>query len=448
MPADQKRAREHMGSVLSGRSAEQAATRLAPSAEELPPAVPAMGKSTPAAIAARWATVGGRGKGALGDDSAAASAEHFAANIEGYIGTVRIPVGLAGPVRVNGLSAKGDYYIPLATTEAALVSSYSRGMRVISESGGCAALVLNEGVTRAPAFVFSTLAEVGRFSAWVLGKEAELRAAAASTTRYGSLSQVRLAVEGNRVHLLLDFTTADASGQNMVTIASHAVCEWIVRESPVVPRAWYVEANMSGDKKASTLTFQSVRGRKVCAEVVVPAKIIRRRLHATPRQMAEYWAVSALGAAMSGSIGVHGHVANGLAALYLACGQDAACIAESSVGITRMECTDAGDLYAAVTLPSVMVGTVGGGTSIPTARACLEILGLAGEGNARALAEVAAAVSLAGELSIVGALCTGQFAGAHERLARQRGSVSGKGAAGNVDRAVDGAEGSDEGSGA
>ena len=139
--------------------------------------------------------------------------------------------------------------------------------------------------------------------------------------------------------------------------------------------------------------------------------------------MADYGQISAMGGVMSGTIGVQGHYANGLAALYLACGQDAACVAESAVGVTRFEVDSRGGLYAAVTLPSLIVGTVGGGTSLPSQRACLEILGLAGSGKAQALAEVCAALALAGELSIVGALCAGEFARAHERLRRWRSEV-------------------------
>jgi hydroxymethylglutaryl-CoA reductase (NADPH) len=134
--------------------------------------------------------------------------------------------------------------------------------------------------------------------------------------------------------------------------------------------------------------------------------------------MAKYWRMSAMGGVLSGTIGVQGHYANGLAALYIACGQDAACVAESSVGVTRFEITADGSLYASVTLPNLIVGTVGGGTGLPSQKACLKILGLAGPGHARALAEVTAAVALAGELSIIGALAAQEFSSAHQKRAR------------------------------
>lgn len=126
-----------------------------------------------------------------------------------------------------------------------------------------------------------------------------------------------------------------------------------------------------------------------------------------------------MGGVLSGTIGVQGHYANGLAALYLACGQDVACVAESAVGVTRFEVVNSADLYAAVTLPNLIVGTIGGGTGLPSQKACLEILGLHGTGHAQAFAELCAALALAGEVSITAALCAGEFARAHRKLARK-----------------------------
>jgi hydroxymethylglutaryl-CoA reductase (NADPH) len=346
-------------------------------------------------------------------------------NIENFVGTVKVPVGMAGPLRVNGLFAQGDYMLPLATSEAALVASYHRGCRLITEAGGCAAMVLNEGISRVPGFVFDDIGEAGRFVLWAVGQEERFKEVAEATTRYGELIDMRITVEGNHVYLSFEFLTGDAAGQNMATIAVAAIRDHIEAHSPIRPRYSFVEANMSGDKKASAQSFMSVRGKKVTAEVTLPAAEVERLLHTDPERMVAYWRMSALGGVMSGTIGVQGHYANGLTALYIACGQDAACVAESAVGVTRFELTDDGDLYAAVTLPSLVVGTVGGGTGLPSQRACLELLGLAGAGHARAFAEVCASAALAGELSIVGALCAGHFARAHRRLAR--GSSGSKG---------------------
>jgi hydroxymethylglutaryl-CoA reductase (NADPH) len=342
----------------------------------------------------------------------------YGRNIENCIGMISMPLGLAGPLRVNGLFAKGDYYLPLATTEAALVASYHRGVCLLSQVGGCSSMLLAEGVSRAPGFAFATAREAGLFVSWVVENLEQIRIAAQATTRHGSLSDLRITIEGNHVYLLLEFLTGDASGQNMVTIATEAVCALIVEQSPVHPEYFFVEANMSGDKKASAQSFLSVRGKKVTTDAIIPAELVERVLHTTPQRMTDYWRMSAMGGVLSGTIGVQGHYANGLTALYIATGQDVACIAESSVGVTRFEVRADGALYAAVTLPNLMVGTVGGGTGLPTQRACLEIMGLCGEGKARALAEVCGGLALAGELSIIGALAAGDFTRAHKKLAR------------------------------
>lgn len=372
----------------------------------------------------RWRTLPHSSASAmtLADPLTLEQAACYQGHIENFIGTVKVPVGVAGPLRVNGLFARGDYSIPLATTEAALVASYNRGARLISAAGGCSAMLLAERLGRAPGFAFHTLEECGRFVSWAVEHVDAFRRVARTTTRYGRLAGMQVAVEGNHVYLHFTFTTGDAAGQNMVTIASEAICAYIVAHSPVTPRYSFVEANLSGDKKACAQSFQSVRGKKVTAEVSLPAALVQRRLRTTPQRMAEYWRMGALGSILSGAIGAQGHYANGLAALYIACGQDAACVAESAVGVTRLEVTPTGALYAAVTLPNLIVGTVGGGTGLPSQAACLDVLGLSGPGNARALAEVCAALCLAGEISLIGALCAGDFTSAHQRLARGAGA--------------------------
>ncbi|HNY31068.1 MAG TPA: hydroxymethylglutaryl-CoA reductase [Fibrobacteria bacterium] len=341
-------------------------------------------------------------------------------NVENYAGWLRVPVGIAGPLRVQGVHARGDYYVPLATTEGALVASYHRGCHAITLSGGCLASVLAEGIQRSPGFVFSNLLEAGSFSMWASHRFEAFQQEAATTTHHGKLVDLRAVVEGNHVWLILEFTTGDAAGQNMVTLAAEAVCKYILRECPIPVLRWYLEANMSGDKKACGQTFGNVRGRKVSAEVVVPRAVTRRTLGCTPEELADYWQMSAVGGVLSGSMGFQGHFANGLAALYLATGQDAACVAESAVGVTRAECTSQGDLYATVTLPDILVGTVGGGTRLPGQAACLASLNLPSEHPARALAEIAGSLCLAGELSICAAMASGNFARAHRVLSRKR----------------------------
>jgi hydroxymethylglutaryl-CoA reductase (NADPH) len=407
---------------LSGKNMETMAQRLRPDLSTPAFRVPGGSRLSPEALDRRWALLrtNTAQRAAVADPQTVAQMELYQSNIENFIGTVKTPVGLAGPLRVNGLFAKGDYYVPLATTEAALIASYSRGAVTISQAGGCSAMMISEGVSRAPGFAFHTLEEAGRFVVWALGEQESFRRIAEATTRHGHLTDLRFVIEGNHVYLTFEFCTGDAAGQNMVTIATQAVCNYISEHTPVPPRYSFVEANFSGDKKACALSFQGVRGKKVVAEVTLSPELVKRSLHSSPEMMEHYWRMSAIGGVMSGTIGVHGHYANGMAALFIACGQDAACVAESSVGITRFELTESGGLYASVTLPNVIVGTVGGGTGLPSQRACLEILGLGGADHAAAFAEVCGALALAGELSIIAALSCDEFTRAHSRRARGR----------------------------
>ena len=339
-------------------------------------------------------------------------------NIENFIGTVKVPVGIAGPLRINGLFAQGDYYVPLATTEAALVASYSRGAQLITAAGGCSTAVINKGISRAPGFILENLTKAILFVNWIVNISDELKMVARTTTSHGELVDIKVTIEGNYVFVNFDYFTADASGQNMITIATQKICEYIMRNSPVTPEKYFIEGNLSGDKKASSLSFLGVRGKKVISEVIIKQELVRKFLRTTPEEMITFWKMTTVGAILLGTTGFNGHFANGLAALYIACGQDAACVVESAVGITRMEVKHGGDLYVSVSLPNLMVGTVGGGTGLPSQKACLDILNLSGENNSMAFAEVAAAIVLAGELSIAGAITAGDFTHAHQALSR------------------------------
>lgn len=383
-------------------------------------AIPRAERDTRQIVEHRWRMLGlgAESRACLADEPTLAGLERFERNIENFIGTVKVPLGVAGPLKVSGMSARGEYYLPLATTEAALVASYSRGAQFITAAGGCAAAVLAEGVSRSPGFAFATLAQAARFAAWIEAEAESLARVAQTTTAHGRMTGARATVEGNHVYVNLDFETGEAAGQNMVTLAAGAVVQYIARHSPVRAASCFLEANHSGDKKASAISLARVRGKRVSAEVLLPRALLAERLHTSPERMTEYWRMAALGGVLSGTVGVQGHFANGLAALYIACGQDAACVAESAVGVTRLELTGSGDLYACVTLPNVIVGAVGGGTGLPSQQACLEILRRGGPADARALAELCAALALAGELSLIGALCSGDFARAHAERAR------------------------------
>jgi hydroxymethylglutaryl-CoA reductase (NADPH) len=357
---------------------------------------------------------------ALSGESPDPDPELLKGNIEQYIGMTRIPTGVIGPLQINGSLAQGDFFVPLATTEGALVASYNRGARATKLSGGIVSVCLTEGVQRAPVFKFISLSEVGHFMQWVLVQIDQFHSIVQATSRYAKLQDMRLNMEGNTVLLIFEYTTGEASGQNMVTICTNAICQYIIQNCPVKPQHWFIEGNYSGDKKATAVSFSTVRGKKVTAEALIPKDVLTNVLKTTAAKMAQYWQVSSVGSIQSGSIGIQGHYANGLTALFMATGQDVACVAEAFVGITRMEVMNEADLYLSVTLPSLMVGTVGGGTWLPGQRECLDLLGCSGPNSARKLAEICGATVLAGELSIAAAMASQDFASAHQALGRKK----------------------------
>jgi hydroxymethylglutaryl-CoA reductase (NADPH) len=341
-------------------------------------------------------------------------------NIENFIGMSQVPTGLIGPLKVLGTAADGDYYVPLATSEGALVASYHRGAKACFMAGGVTSVCLVEGVQRSPVFKFEDLGDLGSFLVWVLQQMDEFKRITSENSRFAKLNDVKANIEGNHLILTFDFKTGDASGQNMVTICTDAICQYILKNTPMQPKLWFLESNYSGDKKATASSFGNVRGKKVTTEIVLPRQIVVEILKTTPELMTEYWRSSTIGIIQSGAIGAQGHYANGLTALFIATGQDAACVAEAAIGITRMEITAGGDLYASATLPNLIVGTVGGGTSLPTQRECLEIMDCYGEGKAQKFAEICGAVVLCGELSIAAALSAGHFSMAHQKFGRKK----------------------------
>ncbi|HEX8547918.1 MAG TPA: hydroxymethylglutaryl-CoA reductase [Cytophagaceae bacterium] len=341
-------------------------------------------------------------------------------NIENYIGMTQIPTGVIGPLNVLGSVANGDFYVPLATSEGALVASYHRGAKASRLCGGITSACLVEGVQRSPVFKFNHLGDLGVFLTWILQQLDEFKTITERHSRYAKLIDMKLNIEGNHLTLTFEFHTGDAAGQNMVTLCTDGICKYIIEHAPIKPLFWFIEGNCSGDKKATSLSFVNVRGKKVTAEVALSKEVVSGVLKTTPQAMAEYWLTSTVGVIQSGAIGAQGHFANGLAALFLATGQDVACISEASVGITRMEMTSDGGLYACVTLPNLIVGTVGGGTCLPTQRECLEMIDCFGEGKSRKFAEICGALVLAGELSIAAALSAGHFSSAHQKFGRKK----------------------------
>jgi len=345
-------------------------------------------------------------------------------NIENMIGAIQIPLGIAGPVTINGEYACGNYYLPLATTEGALVASTNRGCSVISSCGGTNVRIFNDGMTRAPVFTVKDVVRAREFVDWVNdpGNFEAMKAKASGTTRFGELLDVMPFVAGNNVYLRFRFDTKDAMGMNMATIASEAICDFITGQLDV--ELVSLSGNVCTDKKPSAINNILGRGKTVVADVVIPGNVVRQKLKTEPGSMAMVnYRKNLLGSARAGSTGFNAHVANIVAAIYLACGQDAAHVVEASSAITSMELTDEGDLYCSVTLPAIQVGTVGGGTGIATQRECLDMLGVAGAGdppgtNAKRLAEIIGAAALAGEISLIGAQAAGHLARAHKQMGR------------------------------
>ena len=298
------------------------------------------------------------------------------------------------------------------------MASYSRGIKAITKSGGATVLIEKEGLQRCPAFKFSNINEGRLFIQFLERTIPAFHKTVAQNSNYAKLKSVKSQLMGNLVLLTFSYETGDAAGQNMVTICTDAICKYLNEHAPIVPQKWYIESNMAGDKKANAINFSSVRGKRLVADVTIPRKTVLHVLKTTPETMEAYLKNATLATMQAGTTGTQGHFANGLAALFLATGNDAACVAEAAAGFTIIEVTPAGDLYAAIVLPSFVAGTVGGGTGLPTQKECLKLMGCAGTGNTRKYAEIATGLLLGGELSIVAALAEGHFTQAHKKWGR------------------------------
>ena len=335
-------------------------------------------------------------------------------NIENPIGAAQIPIGVAGPLLIEGAYARGLFYIPLATTEGALVASVNRGAKIVTESGGARARVLKDGMARAPLFKLPSLVDALEFLEWVEAHREEIKKAAESTTRHGKLKDVQPFVVGNNVWLRFVFETGDAMGMNMATIASEAAAKYIQENFPKAELV-ALSGNMCVDKKPNAVNFLMGRGKTVVAEALIKREVLSK-LGVTPEAVHEVNVrKNLLGSALAHSYGFNAHFANIITAIFIATGQDVAQVVESSMGITWTEPRDEG-LYISVTLPSLEVGTVGGGTWLPTQREALSMLGVAGSGdppgvNALKFAEIVASAVLAGELNLILALARNGLAG-------------------------------------
>ncbi len=342
-----------------------------------------------------------------------------AGNIENFIGVAQVPMGLVGPLRVNGEHASGDFYVPMATSEGTLVASYNRGARLLSESGGATVTVVDDAMQRAPVFVFDDARQARAFGLWVEANFAQIAAQAESSTSIGKLRNIEQYAAARMRYLRFNYTTGDAAGQNMVGKATFVACEWIVANYPGINR-YMLSGAMDTDKKHSQLNTLHTRGKRVIAEVTIPSALLQSTMNISAEALYKARAISQVGAFMAGSNNTGAHSANGITALFIATGQDVANVAESSAAIVYADLTDNGDYYLSITIPSLIIATFGGGTGLPTQKECLELLGCSGAGKVHKLAEIIGATVLAGEISLMSAVLAGDWVTSHDALGRNR----------------------------
>jgi hydroxymethylglutaryl-CoA reductase (NADPH) len=340
-------------------------------------------------------------------------------NIEQFLGAAQVPIGVAGPLLVNGEHARGEFYVPLATTEGTLVASYNRGMRMLYEAGGVTTTVVDDHMQRAPVFVLHSAREAREFGAWLTEHFDEIKAVAETTTRSGQLQDIERYAAGRQLYTRFDYTTGDAAGQNMTGKATQRACEWILEHHEGIER-YLLEGAFAGDKKSSQVNMLRTRGKRVIAEAVVPDELLGRTMRTSSATLFRARQLSNLGGFMAGANNNGAHSANAIAALFIATGQDPANVVESSAAYIHAERRDNGDYYYSVTIPALIVATYGGGTGLPTQRECLEMLGCYGTGKVRKLAEIVAATVLCGELSLGSAVVAEEWVDAHDQLGRNR----------------------------
>ena len=338
-------------------------------------------------------------------------------NIENPIGAAQVPIGIAGPIQVHGLHAEGIFYVPLATTEGALVRSYERGMMALTRSGGVETVCLADENQTNPSFFFDSIREAKDFTTWLGGHFTEVQRAAETTTRHGRLLSFDSYQIARQVIVSFRFSTGDAQGMNMIVKATDAACRWIASQLEI-PK-YLLFSGMSSEKRPSGYLLSRGKGKWVSAGALLSDGITRSYLNCSSRDLYQVWHSTLVGHLTANAVGYNGQLANGLAAIFIATGQDVANIVNSACGITNFELVDEG-IYVSVTLPALTVATVGGGTALGTQRECLEMMGCYGSGKAVRFAEIVAAALLGGEISMAGAIASGDFASAHELYGRNR----------------------------
>jgi hydroxymethylglutaryl-CoA reductase (NADPH) len=340
-------------------------------------------------------------------------------NVEHFVGVAQVPIGLAGPLLVNGEHAQGEFYVPMATAEGTLVASYNRGMRLLHAAGGVKTTILDDRMQRAPSFIFESAREARAFGEWLEENFEAIKEVAESTTGTGRLQDIEQYSASRILYTRFNYTTGDAAGQNLTGKATYAACKWIVSQRPEIEH-YFLESNFATDKKSSQVNMLHTRGKRVVAEATIPNHLFETIMRSNTELMFRARQVSNLGGFMSGVNNNGAHSANGITAMFIATGQDAANVAESSAAFVYVELRPNGDYYFSITIPSLIVATYGGGTGLATQRECLELLGCYGKGGVRKFAEIVAATVLCGELSLGSAVVAEEWVEAHDIYGRNR----------------------------
>lgn len=334
-------------------------------------------------------------------------------NIENFIGVAQVPIGIVGPLKINGEHAKGTFYVPIATTEGALIATYQRGAIAITKAGGVNTMITSDENYLDPVFILKNMEEAKKFAAWTQDRFDLLKEKVKEVTQHGVLIKLTPIIIGRRVVLKFSYFTHDAMGANMINMATDGICKFISEQIPV--ERYLLRSNLSSEKKAAGVNLVVNYGKEAHVEVTLPRKIVVRHLNSSPEEIGSAWHSWALGSIHAGMIGINAQFANGLAGIYIACGQDVAHITNASVGLNMLETTKTGDLYAALKLPNILVGTVGGGTALGTQRECLEMIGCYGKDKSKKFAEIVAATILAGEVGICAGITSEEFLAPHIR---------------------------------
>ncbi|XP_067279812.1 3-hydroxy-3-methylglutaryl-CoA reductase b [Pseudorasbora parva] len=351
-------------------------------------------------------------------------------NCENVIGYVPVPVGVAGPLLLDGK----EFHIPMATTEGCLVASTNRGCRAVTLSGGVSSRVLADGMTRGPVVQMPSACRAAEVKGWLESSEgfSDIKQAFDHTSRFARLDRLQVSLAGRNMYIRFQSQTGDAMGMNMLSKGTEEALSRLQERYPDM-RLLAVSGNFCTDKKPAAVNWIQGRGKSTVCEAIVPARVVKEVLKTSTAALVELnISKNLVGSAMAGSIGgFNAHAANIVTAIYIACGQDPAQSVGSSNCITLMECvgTDGDDLYISCTMPSLELGTVGGGTGLPAQHACLQMLGVQGASvqcpgeNSRTLARIVCGTVLAGELSLMAALAAGHLVKSHMTHNRSKVNV-------------------------